>query len=173
MASTPPRRWVRWPTTAASRRSKGWWLTLGKKAPVYWREANGWGGRGYFFPVTVLTELPDDARAMHEETVWSAGPHQPRRVPGRGHPKGQRIALWPRRLRFHELGSQTWDQLTEGVEAGNLSINTLEASVAENRRSAGSRTAATAGEGGAEGALTLHDRQKTSRTAWTYESGMI
>ena len=59
------------------------------------------GNRGYFFPLTVLADVPDDARAMREEPFRSLALLS--RVRDR---EGEFGAAWPGRLRLHEFGAQ-------------------------------------------------------------------
>ena len=67
-AWTPTTRWARSPTTAASR---PWTATGGRRQGQgrarCWPAAQRLGNRGYFFPLTVLADVPDDARVMREE----------------------------------------------------------------------------------------------------------
>ena len=98
------------------------------------------GNRGYFFLLTVVSDLPDDAR--HTRTSF-AGAHQPgprsrRHVRPTPCPSGSPPTPSP-------IGRNA-DMLADGIEAGTLSINTLEAR-SPRRRSAAS-TAVTR-EGGA------------------------
>jgi Aldehyde dehydrogenase family len=67
MAWIQTTRWDRWPTIAASPRWK--MLVADSKANGARVTAGGSriGNRGYFFPLTVLADVPDDARAMREE----------------------------------------------------------------------------------------------------------
>ena len=64
------------------------------------------GNRGYYYPLTVLADLPDDARAMNEEPFGPLGADQPGRLARRGDRQGQCPALRPRGLRLHPLGPQ-------------------------------------------------------------------
>lgn len=87
-------------------------------------------GPGYFYPVTVLAEVPDDARIMREE------PFGPLAVINPTSSLDQAIAC-ANALPFGLAGyafthdAATVDRLMRDVEVGNLSINTLEASVPE------------------------------------------
>jgi succinate-semialdehyde dehydrogenase/glutarate-semialdehyde dehydrogenase len=88
------------------------------------------GNRGYFFPLTVLADLPDDARAMHEE------PFGPLALINRVASLDEAIEkanALPYGLASYAFtrSARNADQLAERIEAGNLSINTLEASIPE------------------------------------------
>ena len=62
------------------------------------------GNKGYFFEPTVLTDVPNDARAMNEEPFGPLALISPFSKSRRGGRGGQPAALRPRRLRLHELG---------------------------------------------------------------------
>jgi succinate-semialdehyde dehydrogenase/glutarate-semialdehyde dehydrogenase len=106
-------------------------------------------GPGYFYPVTVLTDVPADARVMREE------PFGPIAVINPTFSLDQAIAC-ANSLPFGLAGyafthnSATVDRLMNEVEVGNLSINTLEASVPEVPFG-GVKLSGQGREGGAEG----------------------
>jgi succinate-semialdehyde dehydrogenase / glutarate-semialdehyde dehydrogenase len=108
-------------------------------------------GPGYFYPVTVLTEVPPDARVMREE------PFGPIAVINPTASLDEAIA-WANALPFGLAGyafthnAATADRLMNEVEVGNLSINTLEASVAEVPFG-GVKASGQGREGGQEGIL--------------------
>lgn len=87
-------------------------------------------GPGYFYPVTVLAEVPDDARVMREE------PFGPLAVINPTSSLDEAIAC-ANALPYGLAGyafthdAATGDRLMNEIEVGNFSINTLEASVAE------------------------------------------
>lgn len=87
-------------------------------------------GPGYFYPVTVLAEVPDDARVMREEPFGPIAIINP--VSGLDEAISRANAL-PFGLAAYGFthSAANVDRLTHEIEAGNLSINTLEASVAE------------------------------------------
>ncbi|MCF8484163.1 MAG: NAD-dependent succinate-semialdehyde dehydrogenase [Rhodobacteraceae bacterium] len=87
-------------------------------------------GPGYFYPVTVLAEVPDDARVMREEPFGPIAIINP--VSGLDEAISCANAL-PFGLAAYGFthSAANVDRLTNEIEAGNLSINTLEASVAE------------------------------------------
>ena len=107
------------------------------------------GNRGYFFPLTVLADVPDDARAMREEPFGPLALINP-------------VARWMRRSRrptrlpyglaayAFTRSARNVDRLADGVEAGNLSINTLVASVPETPFG-GVKESGYGREGGTEG----------------------
>jgi succinate-semialdehyde dehydrogenase/glutarate-semialdehyde dehydrogenase len=87
------------------------------------------GNRGYFFPLTVLADLPDDARAMREEPFGPLALINPVSSIDEAIEKANALPFGLAAYAFTH--SAHADQLAEGIEAGNVSINTLEASVAE------------------------------------------
>jgi succinate-semialdehyde dehydrogenase/glutarate-semialdehyde dehydrogenase len=87
-------------------------------------------GRGYFFPLTVLAELPDDARAMREEPFGPLALINPVRSLDEAIEKANSLPFGLAAYAFTHSASNA-HELSERIEAGNLSINTLEASVAE------------------------------------------
>jgi succinate-semialdehyde dehydrogenase / glutarate-semialdehyde dehydrogenase len=108
-------------------------------------------GPGYFYPVTVLTEVPPDARVMREE------PFGPIAVINPTASLDEAIAC-ANALPFGLAGyafthnAATADRLINEVEVGNFSLNTLEASVAEVPFG-GVKASGQGREGGQEGML--------------------
>lgn len=88
------------------------------------------GNRGFFFPVTVFAETPDDARAMHEEPFGPMALIAPVSSIEEAVEKANSLPFGLAAYAFTN-SARNVDFLTDAVEAGNLSINTLEASVAE------------------------------------------
>ena len=88
------------------------------------------GGRGYFFPLTVLANLPDDARAMSVEPFGPLALINPVSSLDEAIEKANGLPFGLAAYAFTN-SARNVDQLIQGVEVGNLSINTLEASVAE------------------------------------------
>jgi succinate-semialdehyde dehydrogenase/glutarate-semialdehyde dehydrogenase len=86
--------------------------------------------RGYFFPLTALADVPDDARAMREEPFGPLALINPFGSLDEAIEKANALPFGLAAYAFTH-SARNVDRLTEGVEAGNLSINTLEASVAE------------------------------------------
>lgn len=107
------------------------------------------GNRGYFFPLTVLADLPDDARAMQEEPFGPLALINPFSSLDEAIEKANALPFGLAAYAFTH-SARNVDQLMEGVEAGNLSINTLEASVAETPFG-GVKESGYGREGGAEG----------------------
>lgn len=107
------------------------------------------GNRGYFYPVTVLADLPDDARAMHEEPFGPMALINPVRSLDEAIEKANALPFGLAAYAFTH-SARVVDRLTEEVECGNLSINTLEASVAETPFG-GVKESGYGREGGAEG----------------------
>jgi succinate-semialdehyde dehydrogenase / glutarate-semialdehyde dehydrogenase len=88
------------------------------------------GNRGYFFAPTVLAELPDTARAMNEEPFGPVALINPVSSLDEAIKKANALPFGLAAYAFTHSAS-TADRLSNEIEAGNLSINTLEASVAE------------------------------------------
>ena len=107
------------------------------------------GSRGYFFPVTVIADLPDDARAMREEPFGPMALINPVSSLDEAIEKANSLPFGLAAYAFTHSASNA-DRLAEGIEAGNLSINTLEASVAETPFG-GVKDSGYGREGGAEG----------------------
>lgn len=88
------------------------------------------GSRGYFFPLTVLADVPDDARAMREEPFGPLALINPVSSLDEAIEKANALPFGLAAYAFTHSALNV-HRLAEGVEAGNLSINTLEASIAE------------------------------------------
>jgi succinate-semialdehyde dehydrogenase/glutarate-semialdehyde dehydrogenase len=107
------------------------------------------GNRGYYFPLTVLADVPDDGRAMHEE------PFGPLALLSRVHSLDEAIEKAnsvPYGLAGYAFtnNARNADRLAESVEVGNLSINHLVASSAETPFG-GVKDSGIGREGGVEG----------------------
>jgi succinate-semialdehyde dehydrogenase / glutarate-semialdehyde dehydrogenase len=107
------------------------------------------GNRGYYYPVTVLADLPDDARAMKEE------PFGPIALVNRVKTLDEAISkanALPYGLAGYAFtnSAKNAEQLAQGVEVGNLSINHFVASLAETPFG-GVKDSGYAREGGSEG----------------------
>jgi succinate-semialdehyde dehydrogenase/glutarate-semialdehyde dehydrogenase len=109
------------------------------------------GKRGYFYPVTVLADLPDDARAMREEPFGPLALINPVDSLDEAIEKANALPFGLAAYAFTH-SARNADHLTEGIEAGNLSINTLEASVAETPFG-GVKESGFGREGGVEGLI--------------------
>lgn len=107
------------------------------------------GNRGYFFEPTVLTNVPDDARVMQEEPF---GPLAVLNPIGSLDEAIERANSVPYGLAAYGFTNRAdyADRMVEGVEAGNLSINTLEASLPETPFG-GVKSSGYGREGGTEG----------------------
>ncbi len=106
-------------------------------------------GPGYFFPVTVLAEVPDNARVMQEEPFGPLAIINPVRTIDEAIIRANALPFGLAAYGFTHSSANV-DRLTRGIETGNLSINTLEASVAEVPFG-GVKFSGHGREGGAEG----------------------
>lgn len=93
------------------------------------------GGRrlrecGYYFPLTVLADVPEDAAAMSQEPFGPLALINPVRDLEEAIEKANSLPYGLAAYAFTKSSSNV-DRLTDGVEAGNLSINHLVASLAE------------------------------------------
>lgn len=109
------------------------------------------GTRGYFFAPTVLAELPDDAKAMREEPFGPMALINPVTSLEEALEKANALPFGLAAYAFTH-SARNVGLLADGVEAGNLSINTLEASVAETPFG-GVKESGYGREGGAEGIM--------------------
>src|SRR5262245_48269138 len=107
------------------------------------------GDRGYFFPLTVLADLPDDARAMHEEPFGPLALINPVASLDEAIEKANSLPYGLAAYAFTR-SARTADRLADGVEAGNLSINNFVASIAETPFG-GVKESGYGREGGTEG----------------------
>jgi succinate-semialdehyde dehydrogenase/glutarate-semialdehyde dehydrogenase len=104
---------------------------------------------GYFFPVTVLADVPDAARVMREEPFGPLAVINPVSSIDEAIQKANALPFGLAAYAFTHSARRA-NQLVEGIEAGNLSINTLEASVAETPFG-GVKESGYGREGGTEG----------------------
>lgn len=107
------------------------------------------GNRGYYWPLTVLADLPDDARVMREE------PFGPIAVVNRVKTLDEAIERaneLPYGLAAYAFtnSAKNADRIADGVEVGNLSINHFVASLAETPFG-GVKDSGYGREGGSEG----------------------
>jgi succinate-semialdehyde dehydrogenase/glutarate-semialdehyde dehydrogenase len=112
------------------------------------------GGRrlrecGYYFPLTVLADVPDSATAMHQEPFGPLALINPVRNLDEAIEKANSLPYGLAAYAFTKSSSNV-DRLTDGVEAGNLSINHLVASLAETPFG-GVKDSGYGREGGTEG----------------------
>ncbi|MCV2866335.1 NAD-dependent succinate-semialdehyde dehydrogenase [Defluviimonas sp. WL0075] len=87
-------------------------------------------GPGYFFPVTVLADVPDNARVMTEEPFGPVAIINPVANLGEAITRANALPYGLASYAFTHSAANV-ERLTNEIEAGTLSINTLEASVAE------------------------------------------
>ncbi|TAI65164.1 NAD-dependent succinate-semialdehyde dehydrogenase [Bradyrhizobium sp. Leo170] len=107
------------------------------------------GDRGYYFPLTVLADVPDDARAMNEEPFGPLALVNPVKTLDEAIEKANSLPFGLAAYAFTR-SAENADRLAEGVEAGNLSINHFVASVAETPFG-GVKESGYGREGGTEG----------------------
>ncbi|MBP1886461.1 NAD-dependent succinate-semialdehyde dehydrogenase [Sinorhizobium mexicanum] len=107
------------------------------------------GRRGYFFPVTVLADLPSDARVMREEPFGPLAVINPVASLDEAIEKANSLPFGLAAYGFTH-SAENVDRLSREIDAGNVSINTLEASVAETPFG-GVKDSGYGREGGAEG----------------------
>src|SRR5580704_10627346 len=107
------------------------------------------GNRGYFYPLTVLADLPDDARAMHEEPFGPLALINPVKTLDEAIEKANCLSYGLAGYAFTRSAGNA-DRLAEGLEVGNLSINHFVASVAETPFG-GVKDSGYGREGGTEG----------------------
>lgn len=122
--------------------SKGAKLLLGGERPR---------NSGYFYPPTILAELPDDARVMREEPFGPLAVINPVSSLEEAIEKANGVPFGLAAYAFTNSAANV-DQITDDLEAGNVSINTLEASVAETPFG-GVKESGFGREGGIEGIL--------------------
>ena len=107
------------------------------------------GNIGYFFPLTVLADVPDDARAMREEPFGPLALLSPVKNIDEAIEKANSVPYGLAGYAFTNSAT-TADRLAEGVEVGNLSINHFVASSAETPFG-GVKDSGIGREGGVEG----------------------
>jgi succinate-semialdehyde dehydrogenase/glutarate-semialdehyde dehydrogenase len=107
------------------------------------------GNRGYFYPLTVLADLPDDARAMREEPFGPLALINPVASLDDAIEKANALPYGLAAYAFTR-SARNADRLAEGVEVGNLSINHFVASIAETPFG-GVKDSGYGREGGTEG----------------------
>jgi succinate-semialdehyde dehydrogenase / glutarate-semialdehyde dehydrogenase len=107
------------------------------------------GNRGYFYPLTVLADVPDDARAMREEPFGPLALINPVSSLDETIEKANALPYGLAAYAFTRSARYA-DRLAEGVEVGNLSINDFVASIAETPFG-GVKESGYGREGGTEG----------------------
>jgi succinate-semialdehyde dehydrogenase / glutarate-semialdehyde dehydrogenase len=107
------------------------------------------GNRGYYFPLTVLADLPDDAKAMYQEPFGPLALINPVSSLDEAIAKANALPYGLAAYAFTR-SARSANQLAEEVEVGNLSINNLVASLAETPFG-GVKDSGYGREGGTEG----------------------
>lgn len=107
------------------------------------------GNKGYFFSPTVLANVPDDARVMREEPFGPLAVVNPVSSLDEAIEKANSVPYGLAAYAFTNRADYV-DRMTDGIEAGNLSFNTLEASLPETPFG-GVKHSGTGREGGTEG----------------------
>lgn len=107
------------------------------------------GNRGYFFPVTVLADVPDDARVLSEEPFGPLALINRVSSVEEALEKANSLPFGLASYAFTHCAKNV-HYLSEGIEAGNFSINTLEASLPETPFG-GVKDSGYGREGGTEG----------------------
>src|SRR5580698_6859586 len=107
------------------------------------------GNSGYFFPLTVLADVPDDARVMRDEPFGPLALVNPVRSLDEAIEKANSLPYGLAAYAFTR-SAQNADRLASDVEVGNLSINHFVASLAETPFG-GVKDSGYGREGGTEG----------------------
>ena len=107
------------------------------------------GDKGYFFEPTVLANVPDNARVMQEEPFGPLAIINPVSSLDEAIEKANSVPYGLAAYGFTNRADYV-DRMVEGIEAGNVSINTLEASLPETPFG-GVKSSGYGREGGTEG----------------------
>ncbi|MFV0333060.1 MAG: NAD-dependent succinate-semialdehyde dehydrogenase [Tropicimonas sp.] len=107
------------------------------------------GSKGYFFEPTVLINVPDDARVMYEEPFGPLAMINPVGSLEEAIVKANSVPFGLAAYAFSNRADYI-DRMTDGLEAGNVSFNTLEASLPETPFG-GVKSSGYGREGGTEG----------------------
>jgi succinate-semialdehyde dehydrogenase/glutarate-semialdehyde dehydrogenase len=107
------------------------------------------GNRGYYWPLTVLADVPEEARAMREEPFGPLAVVNPVKTLDEAIEKANALPYGLAAYAFTN-SARNADRLAEGVEVGNLSINHFVASTAETPFG-GVKDSGYGREGGSEG----------------------
>ncbi|TFL19051.1 NAD-dependent succinate-semialdehyde dehydrogenase [Jannaschia formosa] len=107
------------------------------------------GNQGYFLQPTVLANVPDGARVMQEEPFGPLAVVNPVASLDEAIARANSVPYGLAAYGFTNRADHV-DRMTDEVEAGNLSINTLEASLPETPFG-GVKASGTGREGGTEG----------------------
>ena len=117
-------------------------------------------GKGYFFEPTVLANVPDTARVMQEEPFGPLAMINPVSSLDEAIEKANSVPFGLAAYGFSNRADYV-DRMIEGIEAGNVSINTLEASLPETPFG-GVKSSGYGREGGTEG---LHNYMITKNVS--------
>ena len=131
--------------------AKGAELKTGGRAPA---------GKGYFFEPTVLANVPDTAHVMQEEPFGPLAIINPVASLDEAIEKANSVPFGLAAYGFTNRADYV-DRMVEGIEAGNVSINTLEASLPETPFG-GVKSSGFGREGGTEG---LHNYMITKNVS--------
>lgn len=107
------------------------------------------GNRGYFFQPSVLANVPDSARVMNEEPFGPLAVINPVGSLDEAIARANAVPYGLAAYGFTHNAANV-DRMVDGVECGNLSINTLEASLPETPFG-GVKSSGYGREGGTEG----------------------
>ncbi|ANO50546.1 NAD-dependent succinate-semialdehyde dehydrogenase [Woeseia oceani] len=118
------------------------------------------GDKGYFFAPTVLVNVPDNARVMQEEPFGPLAIINPIASLDEGIDKANSVPFGLAAYGFTNRADYA-DRMVELIEAGNVSINTLEASLPETPFG-GVKSSGFGREGGTEG---LHNYMITKNVS--------
>lgn len=121
-------------------------------------------GKGYFFEPTVLTNVPDAARVMQEEPFGPLAIINPVSSLDEAIEKANAVPFGLAAYGFTNRADYV-DRMVSGLEAGNVSINTLEASLPETPFG-GVKSSGYGREGGSEG---LHNYMITKTVSHSLE----
>ncbi len=122
------------------------------------------GDVGYFFQPTVLANVPDHARVMQEEPFGPLAIINPVASLEEGIEQANAVPYGLAAYGFTNRADYV-DRMIEGIEAGNVSINTLEASLPETPFG-GVKSSGYGREGGTEG---LHNYMITKNISHSME----
>jgi succinate-semialdehyde dehydrogenase/glutarate-semialdehyde dehydrogenase len=118
------------------------------------------GDKGYFFEPTVLANVPDTARVMQEEPFGPLAMINPVASLDEAIERANSVPYGLAAYGFTNRADYV-DRMIEGIEAGNVSINTLEASLPETPFG-GVKSSGYGREGGTEG---LHNYMFTKNVS--------
>lgn len=118
------------------------------------------GDKGYFFQPTVLVNVPDNAHVMQEEPFGPLAIINPVSSLEEAIEKANSVPFGLAAYGFTNRADYV-DRMVEGIEAGNVSINTLEASLPETPFG-GVKSSGYGREGGTEG---LHNYMVTKNVS--------